>query len=63
MTEQEKLIHELAAALSLALREMSQHIPDDCDCPKVKEAWVRGRDAVMKAKEMIGPAGVKWTYR
>jgi hypothetical protein len=61
VTDQEKLIDELAGALSLALKEMTQHAPDDCDCPRLKEAFARGWAAVEKAKKASGRKG-KWSY-
>lgn len=42
----ERRAAELRNALIFLLREYDQHIPTDCDCPKVLQAADRARAAI-----------------
>ncbi len=41
---------ELLAALQFLLQEYNQHIPEDCDCVKIVEAYRQAQSAIQKAK-------------
>lgn len=40
---------ELLEALAFLLKECNQHIPEDCECPKVMDAANLARAAIAKA--------------
>jgi len=42
---------ELLEALKRLLVEYHQHIPDECECPKVRKAAAAARAAIAKATE------------
>jgi len=43
-------VKDVLAALCGLLREYDQHIPDDCECPRVRQAADAARAALAKAK-------------
>ena len=43
-------VSELLRAAKTLLKEYNQHIPDDCTCPKIKEAYDTTMAAIHKAE-------------